>query len=206
MSLAATGDGAPRDRSPGSDMPSAAAWQHHTARTGFEVTFIERRSDEMVFRGECSAVEEGQPWTVHYDVRLHVDWSVRTAHVTSHSRDGFRQTRLRHRPSGWWIDGRPAPELAGCRDLDLEASVLTNAFPVQRLALQVDEAADAPAAFVQAADLEVSTLEQRYRRLPDDDQRRRYDYEAPDLQFRARLLYDSAGLIVDYPGIASRTL
>jgi uncharacterized protein len=190
----------------GSPLPPAAAWRHHTARAGFEVAFLEQRSDEIVLRGECSAVEADQPWTVHYDIRLRPDWSVRTAHVTSHSLTGFRQVRLRRRPSGWWVDGRPAPELDGCADLDLEASVLTNALPVRRLGLAVDEAAEAPAAFVSAADLELSTLRQRYHRLHDDGLVRRYDYRAPEQPFRAHLAYDAAGLVVDYPGIATRVL
>jgi uncharacterized protein len=201
----AGGDAVREDGGP-DPLPAAAAWRHHTARSGFEVAFLEQRDDEVVLRGECSAVESGQPWSVHYDIRLWPDWSVRTAHVTSHSLTGFRQVRLRRRPSGWWVDGRPAPELDGCADLDLDASVLTNALPVRRLSLGVDESAEAPAAFVAAADLGLSPMQQRYRRLADDGQLRRYDYVAPGQPFRARLSYDATGLVVDYPGIATRVL
>jgi hypothetical protein len=34
--------------------------------------------------------------------------------------------------------------------------------------------------------------------------RERYDYTAPAFEFRCELVYDAAGLVLDYPGIASR--
>ena len=34
--------------------------------------------------------------------------------------------------------------------------------------------------------------------------RSRYRYEAPELDFRSELVYDEHGLVLDYPGIATR--
>ena len=104
----------------------------------------------------------------------------------------------------WQLDGRPAPELDGLLDVDLEASAVTNAMPVRRLALAPGERADAPAAWVRALDLSIERLEQSYARLDDDGPRSRYRYEAPDLGFRSELVYDEHGLVLDYPGIATR--
>jgi len=56
---------------------------------------------------------------------------------------------------------------------------------------------------VRATTLTVERLEQRYTRLPDDAAgRARFDYWSPDL--RCALVYDAAGLVLDYPGIAIR--
>ena len=104
----------------------------------------------------------------------------------------------------WLVDGRPAPELSGCLDVDLEASASTNVLPVRRLALEVGERAEAPAAYVRAADLRVERLEQSYARLPDDGDHARYDYAAPVFDYRATLVSDEFGLVLDYPGIAAR--
>jgi hypothetical protein len=76
--------------------------------------------------------------------------------------------------------------------------------PVRRMALGVREAAEAPAVYVRVIDLTVERLEQAYRRLPSDDALQRYDYRAPVFDFESRLVYDEAGLVLDYPGIASR--
>jgi uncharacterized protein len=187
-------------------MPGAAAWRHHTARTGFEVVFVSVTDAGFFFEGESTAVEQGQPWSVRY--KLHLDQGCRllTAHVAGHSASGHAEAVIEHDDTGWWVDGRHDPMLDGCADLDLEASALTNAFPVHRLGLSVGESADAPAAWVRAVDLGVEPLRQRYRRLPDERGNTRYDYSAPDEDFRAELAYDASGLVVDYPGIASRVL
>jgi hypothetical protein len=96
------------------------------------------------------------------------------------------------------------PKLAGCLDVDLEASAFTNSLPIRRLKLDVGGAADAPAVYVRTRDLRVERLEQRYTRLPNVRGYARYDYLAPSFDFRAVLVYDEYGLILDYPGIAVR--
>jgi hypothetical protein len=108
------------------------------------------------------------------------------------------------RGAGWRVNGAAAPELDGCVDVDLEASAFTNALPVHRLGLAVGEEADAPAAYIRARDLSVAVLEQRYVRLPDDGDKARFHYAAPAFDFEAELVYDESGLVIDYPGIATR--
>jgi hypothetical protein len=65
---------------------------------------------------------------------------------------------------------------------------------------------DAPATYVRALDLSVERLEQTYLRLDDDGAQQRYQYRAPLFDFDALIVYDASGLVVDYPGIASRVL
>jgi hypothetical protein len=88
--------------------------------------------------------------------------------------------------------------------VDLESSSLTNAFPVRRLGLPPGGRAEAPAAYVRALDLHVDRLEQRYVRIDDGTGLERYDYASPAFDFRCELVYDQAGLVIDYPGIAAR--
>jgi hypothetical protein len=57
---------------------------------------------------------------------------------------------------------------------------------------------------VRALDLAVERLEQRYVRIDDGPGLKRYDYTSPAFDFRCELVYDAAGLVLDYPGIASR--
>lgn len=188
-----------------SELPATAAWRHLDARQGFEVLFPRSQADGFRFEGHATAVEEGVTWSVRYAIEVDAGWVTRTAHVVSRSATGERELRIERDGSGEWrIDGKPAPELAGCEDLDLEASAFTNAFPVQRLALEVGEHADAPAAYVRAPNLRVARLEQHYARLPDDGANARYDYAAPAFDYRDVILYDELGLVLDYPGLAIR--
>jgi hypothetical protein len=152
-----------------------------------------------------TAVEEGEAWAARYTLTLDSSWATRSAHVVGRSSLGGREIRLESDGDGTWrVDGTPMHRLAGCFDVDLEASACTNALPVQRLELEVGGAADAPAVYVRALDLRVERLEQRYARLPDLGERSRYDYVAPSFDFRAVLVYDQLGLVHDYPGIAVR--
>ena len=72
--------------------------------------------------------------------------------------------------------------------------------------LEVGERADAPAAYVRLPDLRLVRLDQAYRRIEDDADRSRYEYEAPEFDTECVLVYDASGLVVDYPGIAARVL
>lgn len=185
-------------------LPESAAWRHTGLRDGFEVAFFRGGDDGYHFEGHTTAVEQGAAWAVRYVIELDREWLTLAADVTSWVPAGERRVHLESDGAGRWsVDGAPRPELDGCLDVDLESSALTNAIPVHRLALSAGGAASAPAAYVRALDLGVERLEQRYARRRETAALV-FDYEAPQFDFRCRLLYDPAGLVVDYPGIAVR--
>jgi uncharacterized protein len=187
------------------ELPPTAAWRHLDARVGFEVLFLRQAADGYHLDGHSTAVEDGEAWSNSYSVSLDPSWTTRSAHVVGRSALGAREVRLEADGiGGWRVDGFIAPQLAGCLDVDLEASACTNALPVRRLGLEVGERADAPAVYVRAVGLGVERLEQSYVRLENDAERARYDYESPEFDFSAVLIYDEHGLVLDYPGIAVR--
>jgi hypothetical protein len=125
--------------------------------------------------------------------------------VQCRSEAGSGSLLLEADPAGrWWVDGAPAPHLAGCLDVDLESSAMTNTLPVLRLGLRRDQAAATPAAYVRAPDLSVERLEQTYARCSSEGAGSRYDYTAPAFEFACELAYDTSGLVLVYPGIAVR--
>jgi hypothetical protein len=172
---------------------------------GFEVLFLRRDTDGYRFEGYSTAVEDGNVWGIRYALTTDASWVTRCAHVVGRSSVGVNEVRLvGDGTGGWRVDGREVPELAGCLDVDLEASAFTTALPVHRLGLDVGQRADAPAAYVHAIDFRVERLEQSYRRLQDGGRQSHYDYVSPAFDFRAELVYDEFGLVLDYPGIAVR--
>jgi uncharacterized protein len=188
-----------------SDLPRFAAWHHRDAREGFEAVFLRSSGDGFRLEGHTVAVEDEEAWAVEYAISVDAGWVTRGATVIGRSAAGRREVAIESDGAGRWrIDGERAAHLDGCLDVDLESSSATNALPVHRLDLAVGERAEAPAAYVRALDLSVERLEQRYLRLDDEVLRQRYDYSAPRFEFRAQLVYDESGLVIDYPGIAVR--
>jgi uncharacterized protein len=186
-------------------LPPSAAWRHRDARDGFEVVFARTGPTGHQFEGCTTATEEGHAWAVHYAVSVDTAWRTRSAHIIGWSVRGRRDLRLETDGHGAWrVDGMPAPTLAGCLDVDLESSVVTNTLPVHRLRLEVGAGADAPAVFVRALDLGVERLEQRYVRTADEAGHQVYAYAAPRFDYVGRLEYDVHGLLLDYPDIAER--
>lgn len=189
------------------ELPMCAAWRHGEARDGFESVFLTSDGSGYRLEGHTAAVEVGTAWAVHYAISLDSTWLTRAARIDGWSNLGRREVFLEGDGAGGWrVDGRAAPELDGCLDVDLESSACTNTFPIHRLHLGIGQAADAPAAYVRALDLSVERLEQHYVRVVDDGRSSQYDYHAPAFDFEARLVYDETGLVLDYPGIARRVL
>jgi hypothetical protein len=188
------------------DPPAFAAWEHREARRGFEVAYLTATGAGLHVHGSTSAVEAGQPWVVTYEIDLDERGRTRHAAVTSRTLAGDRAVVLDHDGEGAWrVDGGTAPDLAGCLDIDLESSALTNAFPVRRARPRPGDRIEAPAAFVHASGSGVERLEQTYRRLQyDEPGAQRYEYAAPAFQFTCELTLDGAGLCTSYPGLATR--
>ena len=190
---------------PFAPLPVTAAWQHRDARQGFEVACFRPAGRSYVISGSTSAVEGGEAWIVSYEIRLDRAWRTRGVRIAGRSELGAQSVRLDADGLGHWqVDGEVASHLDGCLDVDLESSAMTNTLPVHRLGLGTGAGASAPAAYVRARDLSVGRLEQEYVRAPDEGRHQRYDYAAPVFDFAARLVYDEAGLLLDYPGIALR--
>ncbi|GAA3795003.1 putative glycolipid-binding domain-containing protein [Amycolatopsis tucumanensis] len=182
-------------------LPLVASWRHEGARAGFEVAFFAEERGGVRVEGVTTATEDGESWIVDYVIHLDESWRTRSARITGRSGAATRVRLIEADGDGHWqVDGVAAPQLQGCLDLDLEASAMTNTFPVHRLRFPAGRPVPAPAAYVRAVGLAVDRLDQSYSRSDDEH----YDYAAPEFDFTCRLTYDRHGLILDYPGIAVR--
>jgi uncharacterized protein len=194
------------------ELPESAVWRHGWSREGFEVAYLQQGVDGITMTGTSLGVEDGKPWAVDYVIELDPAWVTRRAVVTARAGTLQRSVALHSAgPGAWLIDGRPAPGLNGCYDVDMDVSALTNAIPLHRLRLDLKDtsgdldalATPAPAVYIQATDLRVSRLDQTYRRRAGTSSLV-FDYRAPAFDFRTDIAYDHAGLVRDYPGIAVR--
>jgi hypothetical protein len=187
--------------------PPSAAWHHVDSREGFECAFFSVETGGYRIEGETAALEGRTAWAVRYQIEVDEQWRTRRAHVSGWSAHGKLELRVEADGLGHWtINEARASALDGCLDIVLESSACTNTLPVHRLRLSVGDQAEAPAAYVRAPDLSVTRLEQRYLRVADNGRHERYEYRSPTFGFEATLEFDTSGLVLEYPGIATRAL
>jgi uncharacterized protein len=187
------------------DLPPSACWVHHGLREGFEVAFFTGTEGMRRVEGSTCGLQDGESWTVSYALDLDASWRTRAARVRSRTVTGEAEVALESEGDGrWLVDGKVRTELDGCLDVDMESSAFTNALPMRRLRLGVGRRAEAPAAYVRASSLVVERLQQTYVCVDQGVACAQFDYEAPGFAFSCRLVYDRSGLVLEYPGIASR--
>jgi hypothetical protein len=188
-------------------LPSFATYRHSGVREGFEVVFFRAPQDTdrgFVLEGGTAALEAGAPWSVQYRIEVDHAWHTTRVESVSLSPSG-RHTLHAERDDGRWVvDGIERPDLDGCVDVDFESSLVTNTLAVHRIDLGSSTPVDVPAAFVRANDLRVERLEQTYRCTERSADRIVFDYTSSTVDFAAQLVFDTAGLVVEYPGIGRR--
>ena len=139
-------------------------------------------------------------YALAYSVRCDRSWRVREASVLLVGAPEPLELRgdgLGH----WWdADGGVLDALAGCIDVDIVATPLTNTLPIRRLRLREGHSETIRVAFIDLPALTVRSDEQRYTRLA----LRTYRFESLATGFTRDLEVDDQGFVLDYPGLFTR--
>ena len=179
-----------------------------------QATIVWRRLDRPG-REAASVRRIGSGWRLFGTVELQHDapraclshvtscdrhWQTRDCEVTGFIDDVPMAVHIRRDAAGRWsLGGIPVPAIAGCDDVDLAFSPITNLLPIRRLALPVGGAASVRAAWLRFPELTLEPLQQTYTRVD----RHRYLYESADGAFRRELTVNDTGLVLEYPGLWS---
>ena len=141
---------------------------------------------------------EGFAYGAQYDIGLAADWTFRS--LTLRLQDG-RVLRLNSNGLGdWKLNGRRAPELEGCVDIDISGTPFTNTLPIRRSRFTDGVPQQFAMAWVPLDSLEPFRDGQIYTQLDSTH----YRYQAADRSFEQVLTVDENGLVVDYPTLFSR--
>lgn len=189
------------------DLPSFATFQHAGARDGFESVFFRTRETSAhgyLLEGGTTAIEDGVPWSVQYRIAVDQHWRTNRVEAYGVSPTGHHSLLAHCRDGRWTINGTERPDLDGCVDVDFESSLVTNTLAVHRIDLDADIAQEAPAAFVRADDLRVERLEQTYHCTGRTEERLVFDYTSTTFDFAGQLVFDSSGIVTEYPGLGRR--
>jgi hypothetical protein len=159
-------------------------------------------------------------YRLDYELETGAEFVTRRLLVTACGDGWIRSLDLQRLRSGAWKERRsekgagPQPRrstslaaLAGALDVDLGLSPLLNTPPVLRHELiRRAGSVDFVMAWISVPDLSVHRSPQRYtflRELDDGRSLVRFESVASD-GFKADITYDADGLVLDYPGIATR--
>jgi len=136
--------------------------------------------------------------TVAYDLTCDVSFRFRKLTISVTDPRGEQTLTLVSEDAGWRADGTSRPDLAGCADIDINCTPLTNTLPVRRLTWSGEATHDIDVAYVTVPELEVRKASQRYTRLSPT----LFRYESGS--FRRELTLDESGFVLDYPGLWRR--
>jgi hypothetical protein len=169
------------------------AWRRSDDVQADEHCALTVRNGGLSLVGTVLGAEGGVPVRVEYRVMAN-DAGLTTA---VHVRDlrGFEARTIalaRDAKGGWTLDGKAAPALRRCTDVDLGCSPSTNTLPIRRLRLGIGASHTIQAAWVRFPGLTVVKTAQTYTRL--DELTYRYASGA----FEEELSVDDDGLVTTY--------
>jgi hypothetical protein len=199
-------------------LPSAqtvTTTRHHTFfwrrlySPGSDVCRVYRRADGgWDLRGTAVFHDEGRACDLGYEVNVDARWVTQAAHVRGHCGERVVDLHFRAGTDGRWRVGQGGEVgadtgflAASCPDFDLNFSPATNMIAIRRMALQVGQQAQAPAAWLSFPDLRLQELPQVYRRLDAV----RYQYDAPTVGYSGVLEVCEHGAVVHYPELFARS-
>jgi len=167
-------------------------------RPGREAASVRRIWSGWRLFGTVELEHDGQKVCLSHGTTCDPHWRTRDCEVTGFIGDAPVAVHVRRDFSGrWTLDDAPVPEVAGCADVDLAFSPITNLLPIRRIALPIGGSASVRAAWLRFPELTLEVLDQTYTRVEHDC----YRYESADGTFRSDLAVDENGLVLNYPGL-----
>jgi hypothetical protein len=176
--------------------PVFALWQR-LDRPGHDACLLVPRGAGWLLEGTAVFAGRRGPAMLAYAVLVDARWRTRSARV-----DGFVAARrvacrIARTRAGWTLDGRPAPAVAACLDVDFGFTPATNVLLLRRLALRTGATAAVDVAWWDVGVRTLVRLPQTYDRCDA----RRYRYESPTVGYRATLAVGRDGFAERYPGL-----
>ena len=164
---------------------------------GHEIARLVTQREFWRLFGTAIFVDE-QPCCLHYAITCGANWQTRGVSISGWVGETTVHVAIAiDAQQRWWLNGVEQPQVAGCLDIDLSFSPVTNLLPIRRLALANGQSAPVTAAWLRFPGFTLEALDQRYRRLAEGV----YAYESAGGAFRAELQVNDNGFVTHYPDL-----
>lgn len=189
-------------------MTTMLTWQAEDGH-GIEGTRLLLGSGGFRALGRMIRSDPAGDFTASYRLVVADDGTVERLSVTSATAQRERHLTMNRTEDGFWLldtgSGGTRGAFDGALDIDLAFSPMFNTLPIRRLGLQREAAEHTlPMVSVSLPELEVRAAEQHYRTVSvlDGGGSATVGFRWNDLQ--ADLTVDADGLVLHYPGLATR--
>ena len=144
---------------------------------------------------------ENKVYKVEYYIKTNENWE--TTFVTLEIQlDNSNELLILEKTKGTWLlNTKPDDRLKNIFDIDISLTPFTNTLPINRLKQKDDERQTIEVIYFDILEREIKPVKQVYTRLATD----RYLYENYDKSFKADIVIDEQGLVVDYPKLFEMT-
>lgn len=97
----------------------------------------------------------------------------------------------------WFINDIEKPLFVGIKFIDISISPFTNSLPINYLTLEVGKSKEIEVIYINLLKEGICSLKQKYRR----QKKNVYTYENVQRDYKADIVVDENGLVVNYPDI-----
>jgi len=162
---------------------------------GHDACRLVQRHDGWRLHGVANFRHDGGPASLTYQVDCDDQWVTLAGAVWGWvGAQSFNLRITRSSDGVWTLNRRVVPDLDECFDLDLGFTPATNLFPLRRVALQVGQAADVAAAWIDVPAGILAELHQRYERRHVEA----YWYQS-QFGYSGLLQVNATGFVTKYP-------
>ena len=155
------------------------------------------------FHGTSIFLDEGRPCYLEYLIECDPDGETASVEVVGEVGDDFIEIEILVDDNGvWTMNEEVISDVAGCVDIDLNFSPITNTLPIRRLDLEVGASQEVEAAWLRFPSFKLERFEQSYTRVDQYI----FRYESRHGYFKRDLTVDEHGIVTNYPGLWTEEL
>jgi hypothetical protein len=166
---------------------------------GHEAVRIYEEEDRWYVDGTSIFLFEGKPCRLEYLIECDEEWRTRCVTVDGFVGDAVVAIEIDVDGDIWYLNAEEVTAVAGCIDIDLNFSPVTNLLPIKRLDLGVGESGDVRAAWLRFPSFSLEPLEQTYKRVGDLV----YNYRSTT-GFEKEITVDEHGVVAEYSDFWTR--
>lgn len=167
-----------------------------------EICQVKTLKDTIEVSSSIKGDHEGRFFYIQYHIVVNQAWQAMELAISINMNNQADDFLFRSNGKGeWQFNGKSAPELEGCIDVDISFTPFTNTLPIRRLNMRPGDTREIKVLYVNVTEKKISPLKQQYGCISAGS----YHYRDVPNDFEAVISIDEDGYVTDYPGLFKRT-